>query len=71
MEIAHPNDIESCSTWLEVDLSAIKHNIQLLKTITNTSVMPVVKANAYGHGLIEVSLAAEAAGLNWLGVSRI
>jgi alanine racemase len=71
MEIAHPNDIESCSTWLEVDLTAIKHNINLLKTITNTSVMPVVKANAYGHGLIEVSLAAEAAGVTWLGVSRI
>lgn len=33
--------------------------------------MPVVKANAYGHGLIEVSLAAEMEGVSCLGVSRI
>ncbi len=33
--------------------------------------MPVVKANAYGHGLIAVSRAAEEEGVPWLGVSRI
>jgi alanine racemase len=71
MEIAHPNDIESCSTWLEIDLNAIKNNIRLLQASTKTSVMPVVKANAYGHGLIAVSQAAEEAGATWLGVSRI
>jgi alanine racemase len=71
MEIAHPPDIESCSTWLEIDLSAIRNNIRLLSQITRTGVMPVVKANAYGHGLIEVSLAAEKEGVSWLGVSRI
>jgi alanine racemase len=71
MEIARPPDIESCSTWLEIDLSAIRNNISLLSQITGTGVMPVVKANAYGHGLIEVSLAAEKEGVSWLGVSRI
>jgi alanine racemase len=71
MEIARPPDIESCSTWLEIDLSAIRKNIRLLSQITGTDVMPVVKANAYGHGLIEVSLAAEKEGVSWLGVSRI
>jgi alanine racemase len=56
---------------LEIDLSAIRNNIRLLYQITGTGVMPVVKANAYGHGLIEVSLAAEQEGVTWLGVSRI
>jgi alanine racemase len=71
MEISRPPDIESCSTWLEIDLSAIRNNIRLLSQITRTGVMPVVKANAYGHGLIEVSQAAEKEGVSWLGVSRI
>jgi alanine racemase len=71
MEIAHSPDIESCSTWLEIDLASIRSNIHLLNEITGTQVMPVVKANAYGHGLIEVSRAAEDEGVTWLGVSRI
>jgi alanine racemase len=71
MEIAHPKDVESCSTWLEINLAAIKNNIRLLGSITRTSVMPVVKANAYGHGLIAVSRASEEEGVPWLGVSRI
>lgn len=71
MEIAHPTDVDSCSTWLEIDLEAIRNNIRILKEITATAVMPVVKANAYGHGLIAVSKAAEEAGAPWLGVSRI
>ncbi len=33
--------------------------------------MPIVKANAYGHGLVEISKAAVEAGANWLGVARI
>ena len=71
MEIAHSQDIESSSTWLEISLTAIRNNIRLLSRITQTGVMPVVKANAYGHGLIEVSQAAEQEGVSWLGVSRI
>jgi alanine racemase len=71
MEIAHPNDIESCSTWLEIDLAALKNNIRQLRDISKTEIMPVVKANAYGHGLLEVSRAAEEEGVTWLGVSRI
>ena len=71
MEIARSQDIESSSTWLEIDLSAIRNNIRLLSQITQTGLMPVVKANAYGHGLIEVSRTAEQEGVSWLGVSRI
>ena len=67
MEIAHPKiDIESCSTWLEIDLAALKNNIRQLRHISKTEIMPVVKANAYGHGLLEVSRAAEEEGVTWL-----
>lgn len=59
------------TTWLEIDLSVIRKNIHLLQQITGVPVMAVVKANAYGHGLIETSRAAVQAGVQWLGVARI
>ena len=62
---------EHYSTWLEVDLGVIKNNIRNLQSIARCSLMPVVKANAYGHGIIEVSRAAVQTGVNWLGVSRL
>jgi alanine racemase len=71
MEIQKPIDIDACSTWLEIDLGAIKNNLNLLTKLTGRPVMPVVKANAYGHGLIEVSKTAVEAGVEWLGVARI
>lgn len=44
-------------TWAEVDLDAIAHNIREIRKITNPSakIMAVVKADAYGHGFLEVT----------------
>lgn len=44
-------------TWAEINLSAIKHNVSHMKDHIGQSVqlMAVVKANAYGHGDIEVA----------------
>ena len=48
-------------TWAEVDLSAIRHNIRTLKARAPRSrLMAVVKADAYGHGAVEVARAVEA-----------
>jgi alanine racemase len=59
------------STWLEVDLSAIKNNIKQIKEMTHTGVMAIIKANGYGHGVLAVAQAATQAGASWLGVARI
>ncbi len=56
-------------TWIEIDLSAVADNIKALRTISGVPVMAVVKANGYGHGAVEVSRAALAAGASWLAVS--
>jgi alanine racemase len=61
---------EEQTTWIEVNLAAIQRNIARLKTITQKPVMAVVKANAYGHGLVEVSRAAVDAGVVRLCVAR-
>jgi alanine racemase len=54
-----------------VDLERLSSNINLLKDLSGTSLMAVVKADAYGHGLVEVGLAAEKAGADWLGVALL
>ncbi len=57
-------DHADLTTWLEIDLSVIRKNIRLLQEIAGVPVMAVVKANAYGHGLIEASRAAVQAVFN-------
>ena len=50
-------------TWAEVDLGAVRHNVRELKRRASASrLMAVVKADAYGHGAVEVALAAREAG---------
>ena len=61
----------SVPNWVEIDLSAIRHNIRRLGEISARPVMVVVKANAYGHGLVEVGRAASQAGAAWLGIARL
>jgi len=58
--------------WADIDLAAISHNVHEIRRITSSSakVMAVVKANAYGHGAVEVSRTALASGADWLGVAR-
>lgn len=56
-------------TWVEVNLSAIRHNIREIKRHTKgLPLMPVVKANAYGHGLVPVARACEDTGAEYLAV---
>lgn len=59
--------------WVEIDLSAIKHNVRQLKRLLSphTELMAIVKADAYGHGAVGVSQAALQAGASWLGVATI
>jgi alanine racemase len=61
-------------TYCEVDLGAIRDNLQSFrKHVDDDSVllMPVVKANAYGHGAIEVAQAALNAGAHRIAVNRV
>ena len=58
-------------TQAVVDLTAIAHNIKILKRRTTAPAMfmAVVKANAYGHGILPVAQSAVNAGADWLGVA--
>ena len=57
-------------TWVEVDLDAIRYNVQLLKP-EGVELMAVLKADGYGHGYAPVAEAALEAGAEWLGVALV
>ena len=54
-----------------IDLTAIAANVKKLKATSGTELMAVVKADAYGHGLVPVAKAALNAGASWLGVALV
>ncbi|MDP4668698.1 MAG: alanine racemase [Candidatus Nanopelagicales bacterium] len=55
-----------------VDLAAIRDNVKVLQNLAkNSEVMAVVKADAYGHGLVPVAKAARQGGATWLGTALL
>jgi alanine racemase len=54
-----------------IDSNAIKKNINYLKKISKTDLMPVLKADAYGHGLIEVAKIIRKLGIKYIGVATL
>ena len=47
--------LEGFASWLEIDLDNLGFNLEQIRKRTGAEVMPVVKNNAYGHGLIPVT----------------
>jgi alanine racemase len=54
-------------------LGAFRENLELVRTLVGprVKILAVVKAEAYGHGLIGISRAAHSAGVDYLGVARV
>lgn len=63
---------EGVSAWVTIDLDAIRDNVrELARRAVGAEVMAVVKADAYGHGLVHSARAAVAGGATWLGVAQL
>ena len=60
-------------TWAEIDLDALAHNYRCAREMTGPKVkyLGVVKADAYGHGAIQVSRKLEALGADYLAVASL
>ena len=59
-------------TRVEVDLKILAENFKAIKThVGNTKVMPVLKANAYGHGLVRIAQLYEELKADYLGVAVV
>lgn len=59
------------TSWIEIDLKKLTHNIQLLKEQSGREIMAIVKANAYGHGKPGIVKALYQRGIKWFGIARI
>ena len=57
--------------YVEIDLKAIFSNVATIKKTTSAEILAVVKADAYGHGLVPVAQTAISAGATWLGVALL
>lgn len=60
-------------TYAEIDLNALEHNFRAAKACLsgNSAVMAMVKADAYGHGAVQVSKRLEKCGVAALGVATV
>ncbi len=59
-------------TWVEIDLEAIANNVRLLADIVAPAkIMTILKADAYGHGMIKVARTVLNNGARWVGVATL
>jgi len=59
-------------TWAEIDLTAIEHNLDSIRQAAGSArIMAVVKANAYGHGVDQVSHTCQEWGVDYFGVASL
>lgn len=60
-------------TWAEIDLRAISHNFNQVRKLIGKEprIMVVVKGNAYGHGIVEVSKLLTRKGTDYIGVATM
>lgn len=65
--------VPTAPVWIEVDLSAVRHNFTQIRRHVgpDRQLLTVVKANAYGHGLLPISKTLTEAGADLLGVASV
>lgn len=56
--------------WAEIDLAALKHNLQLARDQSGKQVMAVIKGGAYGHGMEDIARVLDQENLPFLGVAH-
>ena len=59
-------------SWVEISVSSLKHNLKAIRSRLRkgTAIMPVVKANAYGHGLLQVAGILRQEGISRFAVAQ-
>lgn len=64
------NSAEPARLEARIDLAAVRANVRRMREVAGSAhVMAVVKADAYGHGMVPCAQAAVDAGATWLGVA--
>ncbi|MCW4049782.1 MAG: alanine racemase [Candidatus Bathyarchaeota archaeon] len=63
--------VKGFQSWLEIDLDAIGHNLDQVTAKTGNEVIPCVKSNAYGHGVVPVVSYMMTRGVNRVLVAKL
>ncbi|MGE5381376.1 MAG: alanine racemase [Methylocystaceae bacterium] len=60
-------------SWVEIDLAALHHNLEMVRgqLKNKTKIIAVVKADAYGHGAVEISRVLIEYGIDALAVATV
>jgi alanine racemase len=59
-------------TWVEISLSRLRRNFQRVQQLAGSrQIMAVVKADAYGHGAVQVARCLSSSGVDWFGVATV
>lgn len=59
-------------TRVEIDLNSIRENyLQIKNFVGEVKIMPILKANAYGHGLVKLAQVYEETNVDYLGVAVV
>jgi alanine racemase len=64
-----PNNYKNIKATISI--KALKHNLVYLKQKSGADVMPVLKANAYGHGIIEIAKICRKFDVKYIGVATL
>ena len=59
------------SSWIELDLDHLSFNLARIRERVGVEVMPVVKNDAYGHGLVPVTAHLAGEGIRWVMVAKL
>ena len=63
---------KSFTQWVEIDAASFRQNVEAFRSrLGKTELMPVIKSNAYGHGLLPIARLADSLGINWFGVNSV
>jgi alanine racemase len=60
------------TAWIEIDVAALAANLAVIRRLAGpVAILPVVKADGYGHGMLPVARTLEAAGVDGLSVATM
>ena len=63
--------VEDFSSWIEIDLDHLSFNLARIRERVGVEVMPVVKNDAYGHGLVPITEHLVGEGVRWVMVAKL
>jgi alanine racemase len=62
---------QNCDPWIELNLENMTWNLNQIRKVARVPVMAVIKANGYGHGLVDIGRHLEKVGIDYLMVGKL